>query len=287
MDTKKMIKVLIGICVVLILLVVILMFVIGKNKDNNVAVVNSMENSNENTNRIQNNNIQNNIRNDISNNININQNNVIGENIVNENVTNNNQTNNNTTNNNTSNNNNSNNNITENVIDDTGILNNQAQNNEQNANAEIELEGITPKETTRTAIINTIQNCIKTYLRYVNTNNSNAVYSILDTTYIEENNITQNNVLNNVPNYNIDGNTSQINEIYGVTGSTYSIYYVRYQLGNSYIFFTVHMDIETDSFSIIPIGSNTYNTSIVTPSEGISKSATISSNQYNKVTYSR
>lgn len=277
MDIKKIIKILVIICIILIVLLVILM-ILNKDTEEKTVIPNSIATQNNTASSVQNNIIINNISNEINNNQI--ENNIVGDNTVKENIVNNNPTSNNTINNNT------NNSTTENIIDDTEILNNQAQSNEENVNKDIELTGVTPTKATRTAIINTIQNCIKKYLNYVEDSNENAVYAVLDSTYIQNNSVTQDNVLSNVPNYN-QSDMSEINEIYQITGSTYSIYYVRYQLGNAYIFFIVNMDITTDSFSIMPISANRYNTLIVTPSEGISKSAVIRSNQYNKVTYSR
>lgn len=272
MDIKKIIKILVIICIILIVLLVILM-ILNKDTEEKTVIPNSIATQNNTASSVQNNIIINNISNEINNNQI--ENNIVGDNTVKENIVNNNPTSNNT-----------NNSTTENIIDDTEILNNQAQSNEENVNKDIELTGVTPTKATRTAIINTIQNCIKKYLNYVEDSNENAVYGVLDSTYIQNNSVTQDNVLSNVPNYN-QSDMSEINEIYQITGSTYSIYYVRYQLGNAYIFFIVNMDITTDSFSIMPISANRYNTLIVTPSEGISKSAVIRSNQYNKVTYSR
>lgn len=146
------------------------------------------------------------------------------------------------------------------------------------------IDGIIPQKTTSQYVLLTLQNCVRQYINYILSADNIAIYNILDNEYVTNNNINQNNVLDYVYTYTY-GNVDGFIEIYEVVGDTYGTYYIKYQLGENIIFLTVNIDILTDSFSVVPLNEEQYNTKTTEPAVGTKDVKTILRNRYNNINY--
>lgn len=139
--------------------------------------------------------------------------------------------------------------------------NNQEQSNivvEENKNKEIE------KVKSASAYF-TVQSCINKYINYVTTKDTDSILKLLDSGYIIENNITEDNVLEKVENISgflifeaeemyveeIDSN----NKIYYVSGILKEEGLETYTTIDTEFYITVNMNFSDNIFSIIPFGN--------------------------------
>lgn len=130
-----------------------------------------------------------------------------------------------------------------------------------------------------------ISNCINNYINYLSNKNSDAVFSLLDTSYTTNNLIDTNNVLNTI-NYEQDVSVS-IKELKYTKVKENIIYYIKASLykntftGSTKLDETfealILLDLSNSSYSIIPIDNN-----LKTTINNI-KSINIENNQYNKI----
>ena len=67
---------------------------------------------------------------------------------------------------------------------------------------------ISTNEVDNSAMYFTVKNCVNTYLKYISTNNAEAVYGVLDKEFINDNNINVNNVINELKK--VQGNDQSI-----------------------------------------------------------------------------
>lgn len=147
--------------------------------------------------------------------------------------------------------------IMDNIQDD----NNQKQSNiiiEQNQNKEIE------KVQSASAYF-TVQSCINKYIGYVTSKDTDSILKLLDSGYIMQNNITENNVLEKIEDIsgfvifeaeemyveNIDSN----NKIYYVLGTLKQEGLETYTTIDTEFYITVNMNFDDNIFSIIPFGN--------------------------------
>ena len=131
----------------------------------------------------------------------------------------------------------------------------------------------------------TVDSLVKNYITHLNNNDKKEIYNILDKDYIQENNITEENVLLKIEQYsNIE--KSKIKNIYELSGSRYTTYYIEYNINDKNIYFTINTDFINKTFSIIPIKEQEYNkllNTIVEDKYGEEKQIEI--NNYNKIIY--
>lgn len=146
------------------------------------------------------------------------------------------------------------------------------------------IDGVTPEQTTAEYILYTLQNCARQYMNYVISGDKTATYNTLSREYITKNNITIDNVLNYVPVYEY-ADANGITQAHEVVGNTYGTYYIKYQLGESNIYFNINMDISTDCFSVIPMSESEYEAKLKEPAKGTEKEKVILKNRYNNITY--
>lgn len=114
---------------------------------------------------------------------------------------------------------------------------------------------------TNTAMYFTVESCIDTYINYVQNAEKAPLYQLLDMSYIEKNNVTENNVLDNIATIP-EGSDFDIQKMLLVSGEGEDLqqYYVygllRYNNGQEInrkkMYLTVNIDIENMIFSIIP-----------------------------------
>lgn len=138
---------------------------------------------------------------------------------------------------------------------------NVGQNNiiiEQNQNKKIE------KVQSASAYF-TVQSCINKYINYVTSKDTDSILKLLDSGYIIENNITEDNVLEKIENISgfvifeaeeiyveeIDSN----NKIYYVSGVLKQEGLEVYTTIDTEFYITVNMNFNDNIFSIIPFGN--------------------------------
>ena len=147
------------------------------------------------------------------------------------------------------------------------------------------IDGVTPTKVTIDNIFFTTEGCIKEYIEYVTENNNEAIYSLIDYKYIDEKNITLENIGEYITKYT-NSNISKTIEMYEVAGSKYYTYYAKHQLGTEIIYFIVNTDTSTNSFSIMPINSEEYEKKIVEPAKAFgNQEDSIKENEYNTISY--
>lgn len=105
-----------------------------------------------------------------------------------------------------------------------------------------------------------VENCIQTYINYANSKDAEKVYDVLDLEYINDNNITLENILKYARFEQTDRFKAQ--KINVITGKSqieeYSVYgYINNQ-NRKYLFFKVKLDTKNSTFSIIPYNSEQY-----------------------------
>lgn len=132
-----------------------------------------------------------------------------------------------------------------------------------------------------------IRNCINDYLDYYNNEDKEVAYDILFKEYIKKNNISINDVLENIDSYpkeayiNIDKIMSvsiNNNKIYYVVGKILQDDYDNTKVINDNFSIIVLVDYNNVTYSIIPINDNNYKKTINTI-----KKINIESNENNKL----
>lgn len=112
-----------------------------------------------------------------------------------------------------------------------------------------------------TAMYFTVESCIDTYINYIQHADKTPLYKILDSSYLEKNNVTEDNVLDNVEAIP-EGSDLDIQKMLIVSGEEEDLqqYYVYGLLRNNSgqeinepkMYLTVNIDIGNMIFSIIP-----------------------------------
>lgn len=126
----------------------------------------------------------------------------------------------------------------------------------------------------------TISNILEKYDIYLKDNNVDALYNILYKQYIEQNNISKNNILeklNKSMNY-------EINQIYALNTINYGIYYVEIYNNKVKEELLINWDTLNDTFSISPISEGEFN-KVTQEGTNIDKQRieAIAKNNYNNV----
>ena len=111
----------------------------------------------------------------------------------------------------------------------------------------------------------TVQSCVNKYINYVGNKDTNSLLKLLDSKYIEDNNVTKDNVLEKVEN--IDGlvifeakemyvkEVDENNKIYYVSGILKEEGLERYITIDTDFDITVNMNFSNNIFSVIPFGN--------------------------------
>lgn len=112
-----------------------------------------------------------------------------------------------------------------------------------------------------TAMYFTVESCIDKYISYIQDAEKTAVYKIIDLSYLNENNIIEDNVLDNIESIP-EGSDFDIQKMLIVKNEEEDLqkYYVygllRYNNGQTInkqkMYLTVNIDLENMMFSIIP-----------------------------------
>ena len=107
----------------------------------------------------------------------------------------------------------------------------------------------------------TVDECIKAYIAMLEVEDSGVLLTYLNEDYINENNINNGNILNILEKYE-DYNTYRTIEMYELANYTITSYYVKGRIDRKNVYFTVHLDVNNQTFDIEPITEEFYNSRI-------------------------
>lgn len=128
-----------------------------------------------------------------------------------------------------------------------------------------------------------VNQCIKTYLEEIELENAEISLSLLDETYIKENQIDSNNIENYVSQYK-EKESYRTKEMYEQTEENYATYWVKARIDQKDTFFQVAIDENNQTFSIMPITQKQYQKAInQKESENNSRKKEINKKVYNVV----
>ena len=131
----------------------------------------------------------------------------------------------------------------------------------------------------------TISTLVEKYIECVSNNDKEEIYNILDKDYIKENNITEENILEKIEKYS-KIEKSKIIDIYELSGSRYTTYYIQYNINDNNFYYVINTDFTNKTFSIIPIKGQEYNKYLNTVIENkYGEEKQIDINNYNKIIY--
>jgi len=132
----------------------------------------------------------------------------------------------------------------------------------------------------------TVENLLVNYMMKIEYSNKEAIYALTDDTYIKENQITQENILDKMSNISKYDSKLIIRKIYDRSNLENSEYYISCILGKNHMgkqyYFTMHKDEQNLTYSVEPIEKEEYDEKIKNSSNEI-PSKRIIQNQYNRV----
>src|SRR5574344_74202 len=128
----------------------------------------------------------------------------------------------------------------------------------------------------------TIDELVKKYIDYYENNDNNAIIALLDSNYINDNNVNAQNVFNKIKK---PTNSSQYEsqDIYGTLGGTYISYYVKGTINNEEIFNIINIDKNNNTFSVIPTTKEKFDNRLKDKANNSDKN--IAKNDYNIFEY--
>lgn len=133
-----------------------------------------------------------------------------------------------------------------------------------------------------------VEKMLNNYINKIQIEDNIAVYNILDKTYIEKQNITQENVLNNLSHIKKYDSDARIRKIYSVEDMSNAVYYISCILENKNenkdFYFILYEDRKNSTYSIEPIDQNGLEKYINNSQENVEEK-TIETNKDNTVLY--
>lgn len=142
-------------------------------------------------------------------------------------------------------------------------------------------KGQLPEKTRNASVFFTIDACIQKYLEYIKNNDNSAVYDLLDSEYINDEKISNNNVIRYVNEYNNE-KKYQTKLVYTLSGNQYVTYFVKAQIDREDVFYVVNTDLNSHSFSIRPVSSEYFSKKLDEPVEQDTKNEkSINLNKHN------
>ena len=104
----------------------------------------------------------------------------------------------------------------------------------------------------------TVDECIKSYFRMLEVEDSSVLMTYLNENYINKNNVNNNNILTVLEKYN-DYNTYRTVEMYELANFSITTYYVKGRIDHQNVYFIVHLDLNNQTFDIEPTTEDFYN----------------------------
>lgn len=111
--------------------------------------------------------------------------------------------------------------------------------------------------TNNTVTYYTVDECLKSYFRMLEIEDSAVLMTYLNENYIKDNDIHENNILTVLEKYE-DYNTYRTAEMYEIANYNITTYYVKARIDHKNIYFIVHLDVNNQTFDIEPITEENY-----------------------------
>lgn len=141
----------------------------------------------------------------------------------------------------------------------TSLENTDLDNNESTNESDfIEIANNKPSKTTTPNIFFTVDSCIKNYLMMLHTKTSDVVLSYLNSDFINEDQINENNIFQKLEQYN-NINSYMTVDMYNYIGNGAISYYTKGIIDNRNVYFILALDQTNGTFDIIPITGEKYN----------------------------
>ena len=133
-----------------------------------------------------------------------------------------------------------------------------------------------------------VEDMLKKFIMRVEYGSKKLVYNFIDSSYINEKNITQDNVLDKLSDITQYASKIRIKNIYEKTNVNNAIYYIdcileKEQKGKEF-YFSIIKDLRNLTYSVIPLEKNTYKNEITKLNQEIEEK-TIEKNSSNKVSF--
>ena len=111
-----------------------------------------------------------------------------------------------------------------------------------------------------------VEKMINNYIGKVNFSNADAIYSIMDKDYINDNNITKQNILQHIANINKYDSEVRIREMYSQTDTSNKVYYIYGMLEKNHkgtsFYFVLYEDLKNITYSVAHINEETYKNAV-------------------------
>lgn len=125
------------------------------------------------------------------------------------------------------------------------------------------------------------KNSINKYFSYLREKNIEAIMGVLDSEYINKNNLNTNTILSarfipkTVKEFNIE-------DMYSLDGTQYTTFYIKGNMDKDEIYLVLNIDFDNKTFSIVPTNQEEYEKDINTVAEGkTGEEKKIKINEYN------
>ena len=131
-----------------------------------------------------------------------------------------------------------------------------------------------------------VEKMLNNYIMKAKIENSDAVYSLLDSKYIKQNNITKENVLEKTPENVKTANNIRIRQMYSQTNLENEVYYIDCMLEadgqGDESYFIVYNDRQNETYSVEQITMETFEREIKYTNEEL-ENKSIEKNEYNHI----
>ena len=131
-----------------------------------------------------------------------------------------------------------------------------------------------------------VESMLDNYFKKVAINNGEAIYSLLDSTYIKQNNITKENILKQIPDIIKNTDNIRIRKIYGQTNLENEEYYVHCILEQNGVgeenYFVIYNDRKNVTYSIAHITREDFVKEVTDENKEL-ELKTIEPNEYNQI----
>ncbi len=148
------------------------------------------------------------------------------------------------------------------------------------------INGLKPKKVNNENIYFTLENCIQAYINACTVQNKEAIYGILSKEFIENKDITINNLFEKI-NTNFNNGELNIIELYELAGVQSSYYEMKCKIDKSEYYFHINLDSATQTFDVQECDKSQYEEAIQKAAQTEEEQERkIEANNYNKVKYS-
>lgn len=133
-----------------------------------------------------------------------------------------------------------------------------------------------------------VEKMLTDYIKKIEFSNNIAIYNLMDTIYILEKAITQENVLEHIANILPYASEVRIRKMYDQKNADNAVYYIDCILEKNHegkeFYFILYEDIKNSTYSVAQIDKETYEKKIISIDQEV-ESKTIEKNDYNKTPF--